>query len=124
MSAAFRNEIRFSLRGYQVFEQHREGKRKGGILTLIRNDIPVVEILLAKDNSTGFLGAEIILPSGNLQIYNVYSPPSDTDVTEDHNSTKPENWMAVGDFNGHCPSWGYQNIDKKGDDIEEWMIEH
>ncbi|KAK3731289.1 hypothetical protein RRG08_025831 [Elysia crispata] len=36
----------------------------------------------------------------------------------------PMGWHPVGNFNGHSPSWGYQTIDKKGDGIEDWMIEH
>ncbi|XP_041365595.1 uncharacterized protein LOC121380709 [Gigantopelta aegis] len=33
-----------------------------------------------------------------------------------------ENWIIVGDFNSHSPSWGYKSLDSKGEEIEEWMI--
>ena len=71
-------ELRFSLRGCQAFRHNREGKRKGGILTLIRNYYPAAEIQRSENSETEFLGVEVILPSFNFQIDNVYSPPTDT----------------------------------------------
>ena len=28
----------------------------------------------------------------------------------------------MGDFNSHSPSWGYPDLDPKGDDVEDWII--
>ena len=35
---------RFFIRGYEVFRQDRENRPKGGLLTLVRNNIPAAEI--------------------------------------------------------------------------------
>ena len=35
---------RFFIRGYEVFRQYRENRSKGGLLTLVRNNIPAAEI--------------------------------------------------------------------------------
>ena len=28
----------------------------------------------------------------------------------------------MGDFNSHSPSWGYPDLDPKGDKVEDWII--
>jgi len=28
------------------------------------------------------------------------------------------------DFNSHSPSWGYDDLDHKGDEVEDWIITH
>ena len=30
----------------------------------------------------------------------------------------------MGDFNSHSPSWGYDDLDHKGDEVEDWIITH
>ena len=32
--------------------------------------------------------------------------------------------LIAGDVNGHSPSWGYQDLNSRGDQIEDWMIEN
>ena len=40
-------------------------------------------------------------------------------------STPPqENFLIVGDLNSHSPSWGYKDLDQKGEDLEDWMTEN
>ena len=31
------------------------------------------------------------------------------------------NFLIVGDFNSHSQSWGYNHIDARGEEIEEWQ---
>ena len=31
------------------------------------------------------------------------------------------NFIIVGDFNSHSQSWGYNHIDTRGEEIEEWQ---
>ena len=31
------------------------------------------------------------------------------------------NFIIVGDFNSHSQSWGYNHIDARGEEIEEWQ---
>ena len=58
------------------------------------------------------MGVELTLPSGNLKLYNIYSPPEKSLELDSLNCEK-ENWMIIGDFNSHSPSWGYPTIDDK-----------
>jgi hypothetical protein len=37
------------------------------------------------------------------------------DATEDY-------WIIMGDFNSHSPSWGYSDLDNKGEEVENWII--
>ena len=30
--------------------------------------------------------------------------------------------IVVGDFNSHSPSWGYKDLDTKGEELEDWQI--
>ena len=30
----------------------------------------------------------------------------------------------MGNFNSHSPSWGYDDLDHKGDEVEDWTITH
>ena len=112
---------RFSIRGYQMFRQDREHRTKGGILTLVRNSIPAHETQRSEDTQleTEFLGVR--LAQQNLVIYNLYSPP-DKPIELHNLILSEENWIVVGDFNSHSPSWGYKDLDNKGEEVENWII--
>jgi ribonuclease HI len=38
--------------------------------------------------------------------------------------TEEKNWIIVGDFNSHSPSWGYKELDKRGEELEQWQDEN
>ena len=42
---------RFTFRGYELFRHDRADRHKGGIVTLIRNTIPAVEVGRSKEDS-------------------------------------------------------------------------
>ena len=64
----------FYVRGYETYRQDRESRSKGGVVTLVRNTIPSIEIQRSRASDTGFLGVELILPDHHLQVFNIYSP--------------------------------------------------
>ena len=33
-------------------------------------------------------------------------------------------YLVVGDFNSHSQSWGYDHIDKRGEEVENWQDDH
>ena len=72
---------RFWVRGYETFRQDRVNRKKGGILTLVNTTLTAVGTGRSRpegqtqDQDTEWLGIEFILPSGNMHVYNVYSPP-------------------------------------------------
>ena len=63
----------------------------------------------------------LFLANQELLIYNIYSPPDKQLQLHDIKPTNSD-WIIVGDFNSHSPSWGYADLDAKGEELEHWMI--
>ena len=80
-----------------------------------------MEIYRSEDVDTEVLGIKLRLEGNPSSIYTLYSPPPKT--LSLHN-IKPdgERWIIVGDFNSHSPSWGYPDLDSKGEEVEDWII--
>ena len=114
---------RFSIRGYQTFRNDRENRIKGGVLTLVKNNIPATEIKKSTANSgTEYITIKVVLPKKEITITNAYCP-SDRDIETNVFPTS-ENTIILGDFNSHSPSWGYDSMDNRGEIIEDWLIEN
>ena len=64
---------------------------------------------------------KLILPDRNLTICNLYSPPNKA-INLQILQPNSEDWMIVGDFNSHSPSWGYPSINAKGEEVEHWIV--
>ena len=56
-----------------------------------------------------------------LFTYNLYSPPPKA-LHLHANQLEEERWIIMGDSNSHSPSWGYPDLDPKGDEVEDWII--
>ena len=59
---------------------------------------------MSADEDTEFLGIKLLL---------------DKVVQPD-----PYLWIIMGDFNSHSPSWGYDDLGHKGDEVEDRIITH
>ena len=35
-----------------------------------------------------------------------------------------DHYLVVGDFNSHSHSWGYDHIDQRGEEVENWQDDH
>lgn len=116
-----KNTHRFFIRGYEVFRQDRENRPKGGLITLVRNNIPAAETQSSgqADLDTEFLGVKLVLSDMPVTVLNVYSPP-DKQIQLDSILVDPQSWIITGDFNSHSPSWGYPELNRKGEDVENW----
>ena len=114
---------RFTIRGYETFRRDRPSKHKGGVLTLIKNNIPAIQTSQTDKADLEFISVKVILPSGELAITNCYSPP-DIKLHLHSIPIQEENHIIVGDFNGHSPSWGYPDLDNRGEELEDWMMEN
>ena len=115
--------LRFSIRGYTTYRHDRLEQHKGGVLTLVKNSYPSAEINRSRANEgTETLTVLVTLPDRDLTVINIYSPAQKIQLPP----RKPTqaNFLALGDFNSHSPSWGYQNIDAKGEDVEQWMTDN
>ena len=113
---------RFFIRGYETYRHDRQNRPKGGVAILVRNNIPSIEIARSEDGDTEYIGVELVLPDKNIQVFNVYSPP-DKNISLHNIKSNTTHWIAMGDFNSHSPSWGYSEMNNKGEDVESWAIE-
>ena len=64
---------------------------------------------------------KLILPDRNLTICNLCSPLNKA-INLHILQPNSEDWMIVGDFNSHCPSWGYPSLDAKEEEVEHWIV--
>ena len=114
---------RFFIRGYSIYRRDRPTGIKGGVLTLDKHDIPAAVVEETKDGDLEFITIKTALQGEDLYITNCYSPP--TSKLDLHKMTiQKENHIIVGDFNGHSPAWGYMDTDARGEEIQDWMIDH
>ena len=110
---------RFSIRGYQCFRLDREARHKGGVLTLIKNNIAATEIKIDTAQEAEIIGCKIIWNGTTHTIYNYYCPP-DKDLSLYRMDIDQEQCIVVGDFNAHSQSWGYDSLDSRGEEVEDW----
>ena len=97
---------------------------KGGLLTLVRNNIPATEIQRPgqADLDTEYLGVKLVLAGTPVTVFNIYSPP-DKQIQLHNIKVEPQAWIITRDFNNHSPSWGYGQLNSKGE-VENWITEN
>ena len=99
---------------------HCACKKCQGTITYIRNDITGRTENLQNNNPTCIQKSTIWLSNRKYVIYNVYNhPATNLIIPPTLNENKYQNTIIVGDFNGHSPSWGYENYNCTGKNIEE-----
>ncbi|KAK7114177.1 hypothetical protein V1264_000282 [Littorina saxatilis] len=99
---------RFSIRGYEIHRNDRVHRPKGVVLTSVKSSISLIELQRSEESETEYITVNLILPDSppnNMIQLHLLLPGS-------------EDWMIVGDFNSHSPSWGYPSLDTKGEDVE------
>ena len=87
----------------------------------MKNIYPAAEIHRSGDEDTEVLGIKLIFEGKPLSMYNLYSPPPKA-LHLHAIQPEEERWIIMGDFNSHSPSWGYPDLDPKGDEMEDWII--
>ena len=115
------NMHRFSIRGYEIHRVNGAGRPKGGVLTLVKTSIPSTEVQRSEKADTEYITVKLIPPDRNLTICNLYSLPNKA-INLQILQPNSEDWMIVGDFNSHSPSWGYPSINAKGEEVEHWIV--
>ena len=66
---------------------------------------------------------EIKANAADIQLVNFYCP-NDKPLSLDTISKEVSNFLIVGDFNSHSQSWGYQHMDRRGEEVENWQDEN
>ena len=111
------------IRGYrEVSRGDRQGRSKGGVLTLVRNDINASETSKHMEEAE-YTEVKVTIKDSTLNIVNYYCP-DDKMLSLDTLQVGDSGFLITGDFNSRSQSWGYDNMDKRGEEIEEWQDEH
>jgi uncharacterized protein YaaR (DUF327 family) len=114
---------RFTIRGYETFRQDRANGPKRGVATLVKNTHAAAEVSRSNLDSTESLGIKVLTEGKTYTVLNQYSPPNKP-LQLDNIRPDSDLWLMVGDFNSHSPSWGYRDLDNKGEELENWMIDN
>ena len=113
---------KFSIRGYQTFRADREG-HKGGVMVLVKNSIAAKDFIVNTDNQAEIQGIQFNAEKTALTVFNLYCP-QDKDLSLQQMDVPTENCILAGDFNSHSTCWGYEDTDRRGDEVEDWQIEN
>ena len=113
---------RFTMRGYQVFRHDREGRAKGGVAILVKNTITAHEFTVST-NIQAIHGVSIIINERQYKIFNIHCPP-DRDLSLDLMQPQESRCIILGDFNSHSEAWGYEEADRRGEEIEDWQVDN
>ena len=111
------------IRGYQEPTRNdRQNRPKGGVVTLVRNGIKVTEVKRLTGEAE-YIHMKISSKDRTLELVNYYCP-EDKSLSLDTLNVPDEDFLIVGDFNSRSQSWGYDNIDKRGEEVEAWQDDH
>ena len=112
----------FKVRGYQIFPSGRRGKTKGGVMTLVRNNLTASETKRYMDEAE-YIQVKITLKDTILEVVNYYCPDNKA-LSLDTITVPGSGFLITGDFNSQSQSWGYNTMDKRGEEIEAWQDEN
>jgi len=104
------------------FTQQRKDRpsNKGGLLTLIKNNIEFKQIPTPLDIEA--IGTQIITNQKAINIFNVYIPPSkETFEKQLDEIFQHSNIILTGDLNAHHPLWNSPHPNKRGNILENLM---
>ncbi|GFR87491.1 RNA-directed DNA polymerase from mobile element jockey [Elysia marginata] len=110
---------RFTMKGYQTFKQDRQDGPKVGVITLVKNDVTASEIKANAGDRAEMIRTELHFKDKNITIYNCFCPPGEEHAL--HAMNISDECIVVGDFSCHSPSWGYENQDARGEEVEDWQ---
>nr|KAG5689417.1 hypothetical protein BaRGS_017935 [Batillaria attramentaria] len=102
----------FKIRGYQVFRNDRQGRKKGGVMTLVRNNVNASETK-TQTGEAEYIQTRITTTTRTLELVNYYCP-QDKALSLDTIQVPDSNFLIAGDFNSQSQSWGYDTLDKRG----------
>ena len=109
--------------------------RGGGLLTLVREDVPYREVTPVRASEGSALESlSVVVPVGDgdaLTLVNVYCPPARRGQGEDRvagfdPASLPchRGVLIGGDLNAHSPLWDpFQPGDALGEELEQWLLD-
>ena len=112
----------FKIRGYQIFRSDRVGRKKGGVMTLVRNNLNASETKRYMEEAE-YIEVKVTTKETVLNIVNFYCP-NDKQLSLDTIQVPDSGFLITGDFNSQSQSWGYNTMDPRGEEIEAWQDEN
>jgi exonuclease III len=109
----------FEIRGYQVFRNDRQGRKKGGVMTLNRNNINASETK-RRTREAEYIQTRITTTTSTFDLVNYYCPNDKKSLDLDTIQVTNDGFFITGDFNSQSQSWGYDTQDKIGEEKETW----
>ncbi|KAK7100087.1 hypothetical protein V1264_023087 [Littorina saxatilis] len=92
----------FKIRGYQVFRSDRQGRKKGGVMTLVRNNINASETNRYMEEAE-YIEVKITTNDSKMNIVNYYCP-NDKMLSLDTIQVPDSGFLIAGDFNSQSQS--------------------
>ena len=92
---------------------HNRGECQG-IITYIRNDVTGTVEQIETDRPTDVQKITIWHEGSKFTLYNVYNPPWNDFLFKFVPTKVFQKTIIAGDFNGHSPRWGYQDLNNTG----------
>ena len=100
--------------------EHCNCQKCQGIITYIRNDVTGTTENISLGHTTDVQKTTIWHSGRKFYIYNIYNPPGNSlHLPYQLENSEFENSIVAGDFNGHSPSWGYNDSNPTGKTVEE-----
>ena len=112
----------FKIRGYQMFSNGRKERPKGGVMTLVRNNISATEVRKYTGEAE-YIEVKVTIRDGTVNIINYYCPDNKM-LSLDTIQVPNSGFLIAGDFNSWSQSWGYNTINNRGEEVEAWQDEH
>ena len=92
----------FKIRGYQVFRLDRQGRKKGGVMTLVRNNLNASEKKKYMEEAE-YIHTKITTKDSTLEVVNYYCP-NDKMLYLDTIQVPDSGVLIAGDFNSQSQS--------------------
>ena len=70
-----------------------------------------------------YLGIRVVVQGREITVIKYYCPP-DKDLQIHTRPLVNHNLLITSDFNGDTPSWGHADLNSRGEQTEDWMIEN
>ena len=85
--------------------------------------MPGHEFTVSTNNHAEIHGVSIIIKEKQYEIFNIYSPP-DRDLSLDLIHRQENTCIILGDFNSHSEARGYEEADRRGEEVEDWQVDN
>ena len=89
---------------------------------MVSNNIHAIQTTTHMDDSE-FEVLNLKKKDFHMKLVNLYSPNNKA-LSLNALPAVEHHYLVVGDFNSHSQNWGYDHIDKRGEEVENWQDDH